>query len=225
MSNVSSIHSITKFVAGKSEPLSGQVLVKVGYKPTKNKKTGEKIPAKYPSICVSVPPIEFDTKDEIQLSRILKLVKGQFGEIRREIVKSLYENSNGALSSVSTNEVSVNACLAFAESQVGRLSKDSIGKWFDSSCEEFLTLSIATQLGFDELNADQLKTVKSRVSAWRDWFTSLTGTFSPTEPQIRTAKTIIANSEDSDSEFAEKLLAKIAEFEKPVEKDVLLLNL
>ena len=54
MSNVSTVHDVVPFVAGKTAALTGQRLAKVGYKST------AKNPARYASIAVSVPYINPD---------------------------------------------------------------------------------------------------------------------------------------------------------------------
>ena len=177
MSNFSQAHNVTKFIAGKSEALTGQRLAKVGYKST------AKTPAKYPSVCVSVPVL---TKESISenISSMLGHIRAMLETAQDGIIRSLYESSDGALSSVTDSDISVQACIAFldAESQGSRLTKEFVAGWFDGAVKESLYVVFAEKLGFisatddnPEVTEDQDKVINKHIAGYRDLFSSLAG--------------------------------------------------
>jgi hypothetical protein len=170
MSNISNRHSVSLFTAGKSVPLNGQRLAKVGYKSTKNN------PAKFKSICVSVPYTDVqEIRDSID--SLLPHIGTLLENAQDGIIRSLYESSEGQLQSVSDAEISVAACIAFlnAEASGNRLSSESIGIWFDTQVAENLTVVIADKLGFTELTDAAMETVNKHLKSYRQLFAGLAG--------------------------------------------------
>lgn len=170
MSNVSNRHTVQLFESGKSESLTGQRLAKVGYKSTKTN------PAKFPSICVSVPFVNnADIMENID--RLMPYIKDMVQNAQDGIVRSLYESSDGALSSVSDEDISVNSVINFleAEQSGGRLTKEFLESWFDSQVKNNLTVIIADKLGFDLETDEQVITTEKHVKVYRDLISSLSG--------------------------------------------------
>jgi len=50
--SISNRHPLNPFTSGASQALAGQRLAKIGYKSSKT------APARYPSVCASIPPID-----------------------------------------------------------------------------------------------------------------------------------------------------------------------
>ena len=128
MSNISNRHNVLAFVAGKSEPLSGQRLAKVGYKKTKD------VPNPPQSICVSIPQF---TNEQIlaRAADFLPVIREAIHGLQDGIIRSLYESRNHSItefSSVSDDEISLDACIAFAESERngGRITAEFLKSWF-----------------------------------------------------------------------------------------------
>ena len=190
MSNISNRHNVNAFVAGKSQPLTGQRLAKVGYKSTK------KNPAKFTSICVSVPMVD---PAELVLDRWTSHIKTLMENAQDGIIRSLYESSNGNLSSVSDDELNEAACLAFldAESNGGRMTKEFLANWFDSNLAENLTVAIMEKLNTE--NLEDVRIVKA-IKAYKDMITALSGgaTFYQPEQVKSLQKAIELASEDDD---------------------------
>lgn len=170
MSNVSNRHNVLPFVAGKSVPLTGQRLAKVGYKSTKA------TPAKFPNVCVSVPPVNGDEIID-NAYRLLPYIKEMVSNAQDGIIKSLYESSDGTLTSVSDDDISIAAVINYleAESTGGRLTKEFLEGWFDSNVSENLTVVIADKLGFEELNDEQMIVIQKHLNIYRALISSLSG--------------------------------------------------
>lgn len=173
MSNVSNRHNVNPFVSGESKPLTGQRLARVGYKGTEeNKAKGFK------SICVSVPFISLSSEDmETYKESFKNILVNAIESAQDGIIKSLYESSGATLSSVGDDDLSLVNCLAFieAESNGGRLSKEFLESWFDSTLAENLTVVIADKLGFDDLNDDQMLVVEKHLNGYKGLISSLAG--------------------------------------------------
>ena len=159
MSNVSQVaHTVQKFVAGESKPLSGQWLAKVGYKSSKNQ------PAKFPSICVSLPQIPVEMLSD---SRFHPYFVEFLEQTTEDVIRKLYESRNGSLDRVLESEINADALAAFlaAKSAGERISGDSIGAWFDSQVASNLLVIYAEKLGYsgDELTQEQEDTLLREV--------------------------------------------------------------
>lgn len=194
MSTISNRHNVVPFVAGTSAPLTGQRLAKVGYKKT------TAMPNPPASVCASVPPL--NTQDvEYRIDRLMPYIKGMLESAQDGILRSLYESSDYGLSSVSDDDLSVDACISFlaAEAAGDRLKKDAILQWFDSEVAENLTILVAEKLGFTEMNTETEKTVAKHVGIYRDLIGMLAGGKTILEPkQIRGCRTAIGLAATSD---------------------------
>lgn len=170
MSNVSNRHNVLPFVAGKSVALTGQRLAKVGYKSSKT------TPAKFPSICVSVPPV--DSADiTANIDHLTHIWNETVSNAQDGIIRSLYESSDGTLTSVSDDDISIAAVINYleAESTGGRLTKEFLESWFDANVSENLTFIIADKLGFAELNDEQMIVIQKHLNMYRGLIASLSG--------------------------------------------------
>lgn len=218
MLNISNRHQINKFVAGKSAPLTGQRLAKVGYKSTK------KTAARFPSICVSIPEIFLPIEVEY-LTRLQPYIVAMIQTAQDGIIKSLYESSDGTLSAVSEDDISMGAVCAFLESEAtgGRLTIEIIGAWFDEQVRDNLFVVIADRLKFDLNTPEQEATVSKHVAGYREMFSALSGGktfYSPA--QIAGLKRALEVS-SVDDDMAEKLLKRLQAME--AKKDVELMDL
>lgn len=178
--SISNRHSINGFIAGKSAPMSDQRLAKVGYKST------VKNPAKFPSVCASVP---FITElDEGQFERLQPYIVQMLENAQDGIFRSLYESSGGLLDAISDDDICIDACISYleAESTGGRLTKEYLEQWFDTSVRDNLFVCIAEKLGFSEITADVEETVNKHIAGYKAMIASLSGgkTFYQ-EPQIK----------------------------------------
>lgn len=173
MSLFSQSHLVTKFDAKSSSPLTGQRLAKVKYKTT------AKTPAKFPSICASVPFI--DTKSEAYAECLPALtvhIRAMLENAQDGIIRSLYESSDGTLSQVVDSDISIHACIAYldAESTGGRLTKELIDAWFTESVAESVSALIVEKLGYSgEMTEEQETKVSRHVAGFKDMYSALAG--------------------------------------------------
>jgi hypothetical protein len=212
MSNVSNVHDVIPFVAGKTSALTGQRLAKVGYKST------AKNPAKFPSVAVSVPFLSDDSIRE-SMDSLLPYIKGMMENTQDAVIRSLYESKDGSLSVIQDHEISVQACIAFLESEAAgdRIKKEHIESWFDRVCAENVFTLIAEKLGYsgDSLTPEQESTVQKHVKVYREILSMLAGGRTILTPvQIKSCKTVIDVSED-DSGIGTKLMQRLTAMESP----------
>jgi hypothetical protein len=210
MSNVSTAHDVVPFVAGNTNPLSGQRLAKVGYKSTK------KTPAKYPSIAVSVPHVN-PTDITENVTALLPYIGSMIESAQDGIIKSLYESADGSLSIVTDTDISIEAVISYLESEAAgdRLKKADIETWFDRVCADNVFVLMAEKLGFDEPNEDQSKVIDKNVKVYRDILSMLAGGKTILTPvQIKSCLTVIDASSD-ESGIGQKLTARLNEMAKP----------
>lgn len=204
MSLVSQFHNMNLFIAGKSEPLTGQRLAKIGYKKTKDN------PNPLPSVCVSVPHI--DPQAVISnINRLLPYIGTMLENAQDGIIRSLYESKHGALTTIHDADISVDACIAFleAESTGGRLTGDFLGAWFDANMAENLTVVIADKLKFDLSTPEQEQTVAKHLNGYKGLIVSLAGNKTILQPNqiagIRKALEVSANDDATVSRLRAKL--------------------
>ncbi len=170
--SISNRHPINLFTAGKSAPMNGQRLAKVGYKST------TKNPAKYKSVCASVPMIDTDQfLDEQTFTRLVPYIREMLENAQDGIFRSLYESRDGMLSELADNDISIDSCISFleAESSGGRLTKEYLEIWFDSMVRDNLTVVITEKLGFTEITPEVEITVGKHVAGYKGLFVSLAG--------------------------------------------------
>jgi hypothetical protein len=217
MSNVSNRHAVTRFVAGASKPLATQRLAKVGYKSSKAN------PAKYPSICASVPSID-RAAVAIYADSLLPFMVSILENAQDGILKSVYESAGGILSDITDEQISIPACISYltAEAAGSRLSEDSIKAWFITDCSDNMTVVIADKLGFDLSTLEQCAAVEKRVNLHRDILCMLAGkNVTLNEQQKIAINNCIKLGADTDSGIGGKIVARFAAVTAPKPEDCL----
>lgn len=204
MSHFPSTHLVTVFDSAKSQALTGQRLAKIRYKTTAKQK------AKFPSVCVSVPPIvQSDIESNIQA--LMPHIQAMLESAQDGVIRSLYESAGGQLSSVQDSDISVAACIGWmvAESEGGRLTKETIDAWFDSELAEYVQALIAEKLGYgDSLTPEQEHTISRHVKGYRDMYSALAGGKTMYQPnQIASLRKVLSLAESS--EIGAKLDARL----------------
>lgn len=195
MSHFPSTHLVTVFDSAKSQALTGQRLAKIRYKTTAKQK------AKFPSVCVSVPPIvQSDIESNIQA--LMPHIQAMLESAQDGVIRSLYESAGGQLSSVQDSDISVAACIGWmvAESEGGRLTKETIDAWFDSELAEYVQALIAEKLGYgDSLTPEQEHTISRHVKGYRDMYSALAGGKTMYQPnQIASLRKVLSLAESSE---------------------------
>jgi hypothetical protein len=173
MSNFSTAHTVTAFDAKKSQALNGQRLAKIRYKTT------EKQAAKFPNVCVSVPFVSSEAFENVEtIKQLAPHIRAMLENAQDGIIRSLYESAEGSLSLVTDSDISIDACIKYlnAESEGGRLTKEFIGAWFDTSVSDYLFALMVEKLGYgDTLTVEQETTVKRHMAGYKGLYESLAG--------------------------------------------------
>lgn len=204
MSNVSTSHNVNPFIAGKSEPLTGQRLARIGYKKTKDN------PNPLQSVCVSIPHIAPNWITE-NVNRLLPYIGTMLENAQDGIIRSLYETSQGALGTVHDSDIGIEAIIGFleAESTGGRLTGEFLSAWFDANLSENLTVIIADKLRFNLETEEQIKTVERHLNGYKGLIVSLAGNKTMLQPNqiagIRKALDVAANDDATVSRLRAKL--------------------
>lgn len=215
MSVISNRHTVVPFVSGESKAFQDQRLAKITYKPRNNK------PAKFPSVCVSVPQIN-PTDIESNIKRVIPHVLTMLENAQDGVIRSMYESSEGQLKEVSDSDISFDSILAFMEAEAtgSRLTADKIKEWFRSEIADNLTVMIAEKLGFEEMNDSQLETIGKHLNAYADIFASLNGKMVFLDQnKIAKLQAAMNLAKDDEHEVHVKLAAKLeAMAAKPLEE-------
>lgn len=206
MSHFPSTHLVTAFDSAKSQALSGQRLAKIRYKTT------AKQAAKFPSVCVSVPPLA-DSEIMDNLPALKTHIRAMLESAQDGVIRSLYEAAGGNLTSVQDSDISVIACIGYlnAEAEGGRLTKETIDAWFDSSLAEYVTALIAEKLGYGDtdLTPEQDATISRHVRGYKDMYSALAGGKTMYQPNQIASLRKVLGLVDTD-ELATKLDARLA---------------
>lgn len=205
MSNFSNAHNVTAYDSKKSEALTGQRLAKCKYKTT------VKTPAKYPSVCASVPFLKADDVTP-HLTQLMGHIGAMLETAQDGILKSLYETSDGALSVVTDADISVTACIAFmdAVSQGNRLTSEFIEAWFVESVQDYLVAMVTEKLKYDDdMTPEQEKTVMQHVNGYKGLYSSLAGGKTILmDKQIKSLQNVLGLIDSDDT--CEKLKARLS---------------
>jgi len=224
MSNFDGQHLIEKFDSKKSGAISGQRLAKVGYKTTKDKTTGQTIAPKYLSVCASVPYLS-NSAIEANIARLLPYIKNMVENAQDGVIRSLYESSDGMLTAVTDQDISLDAVIGFleAESSGGRLTKEFIEAWYLANVHDTVYLLLAEKLGYEgNLTPEQDATIGRHTKGYKDMFASLAGGKTFYQPNLvkKLRKVLELSSLVDSDDTAAKLDARLAKMleVKPIEE-------
>jgi hypothetical protein len=214
--SISNRHQVVPFVAGKSEPMTQQRLAKIGYKNT------SKTPAKFPSVCVSVPFIDALTFEQFQ--RIATHVGSMLENAQDGIIRSLYESSDGKITEIADTDIDFDACVSYLDTAArgDRMTKEYLEQWFDSQVRDNLFVVIADKLGFSDITPEVEVTVEKHLAGYKVLISSLAGGKTILKPNQITAvqKALALASVDDDVSL--KLNARlVAMAAKPKIEDLL----
>ena len=212
--SISTRHTVEQFVAGTSKAMNGQRLSKVGYKSSKN------APAKFTSVCASVPRISDD--DVIaRMNDLVPYVRNLLESAQDGIFRSLYESSGGTRTEIGDDEISVSACIGWLENEQngGRLTSDGIGIWFDTNLRDNLTVLFADRIGADDVDDPR---IGKHLASYRGLFCSISGGKTVlSDVQIRGIRKALEVS-SVDDEMSVKLIGRLDSMEKKVKIEELL---
>jgi hypothetical protein len=163
MSSISTVHTLVPFDSAKSKPLSDQRLIKVLFKSA----------SELPSVCASVPFVPVLSAEQLQT--LEPFVRSMIQDTQDKIAKQKYLNGATVLSD---SDLSLESCIEFLEdsNEGGRLTKESIGLWFETNLTEKLIVAFAEKLGLSDTPtpAEESKLFES-VAAYKEKVSSLAG--------------------------------------------------
>lgn len=180
MSNFSDAHTVTPFDAKTSKAFTGQRLAKIRYKSTAQNK------AKYPSVCVSVPPIDKGLIEQ-NITRLAGYFAGYLQDAQDGVIRSLYESSDGMLDTVTNADISIDAIIGYleAESTGGRLTKEFLEAWYDSSMSETVQALAIEKLKYSgELTPEQDLKIAQVSNGYKGIISSLAGGKTILQPAV-----------------------------------------
>lgn len=209
-------HLVGKFVAGKSQALTGQRLCKVGYKETKKtKKVAD-------SVCVSVPVITEEQIVDAPITALIPHIRGMLEKAQDGIVRAMYESSEFKLTAVSDADLSIAKCIDWLEQEEtgGRLTVEAIKEWFKQSMlvnvQAFAELKLTGKFAGDELSVK----VKQVCNQYEGMFTAISGGKTQyTNAQIDFLEGALGMLEDGEDEMAEKLIGRMSKMREKNEQN------
>ena len=185
-------HVFEKFVSGKSVALDAtQRLVKITFKTVTDKVTKKE--TKRDSMCVSVPKLSLTSE---QVASIHSHIVALCEEAQKKICTELVLKGAG---SVADEQIEFDAIKEYldADAEGFRLDKETVGKWFDASIAENLSVSLQMALKIENMEtvSDEKKVKLSQAMArYRECYVAMAG-----------------GKKAYDADTAQKLLDKLAE--------------
>lgn len=214
MSNVSNTHDVIAYVSGTTKALSGQRLAKVTYK--KDKETG----IKKESRAVSIPAIATNDIQE-NLAVLLPAIRSFLESQQDAIVRKLVDS--GA-SVVQDSDISMAAIASFAEEENtgARLTKESIGAWFDTGIADTLRVAFADRLGLSNTpTADEMFRVETAVATYKDKFAAMAGGKTSYIPEVAEKLAKALEFAADDDEIAVKFRTRLEKMKTVAAVDML----
>lgn len=175
-------HSVVSYDPKSSKAFSGQRLSKVSYK-TVGDKESPMYGIKRESKCVSLPMVQ-ESEVRKQVAVLAPYIVEYLQGVQDKIVRLRVD---AGASSITSEEVSIAGCIEYLESndESGRLTKESIGNWFDNNIAETLAVTLAERLGVSEIPTDaESNKIMEVVSGFRDKVAALAGGKTSYEPKL-----------------------------------------
>jgi len=196
-------HDLVAYTSGVTKPLTGQRLAVVNYRT--DKVTG----IKKDSVCVSLPTI---SAEEItaNLNSLLPAITVYLNKVQDDMVRAIAESGSKF---VKTNEVDITAIiasLADSDSSGNRLTKESIGNWFDANISETLMVTLADKLGLsDDASDEDLAKVSAITNEYKEKISALAGGKTSYTPKIAESLKKCVALAGSDDLLASKFMVKL----------------
>lgn len=142
-------HNVVSYVSGVTKPFTGQRLAVATYKTSKDKDSMF-FGVKRDSKAVSLPVIQDDVITA-NLVALMPHVRSMLEVAQDKIFREALDAS-GNVVSVSNESLSIAAICEFLDNsnESGRLTKESVGKWFDESIADSLMIALADKLGISD---------------------------------------------------------------------------
>jgi hypothetical protein len=216
-------HSVVKYDPKTSKPFTGQRLAKVTYK-TINDKDNPMYGIKRDSQCVSIPMIAVgDIRNN--LTALEPHVIEYLQSVQDKIIR---EKIDAGSKSISTEEISVASMIEWLESnnESGRLTKESVGKWFDESIGEMLAVVLADKLGVSSTPSDKESAqIMAVVGTFKDKVSSLAGGKTSYEPKMCDSLIKCLELAPAGDALASRFMVRLNKMKEDASKNVDLIDL
>jgi hypothetical protein len=216
-------HSVVTY-DGKNKPFTGQRLSKVTWK-TCNDKNSPYFNIKRESKCVSLPVLVAQNIEDNMHALAPHLISYLHG-VQDKMVREMLDAGNNVVS-ISTDSISIPAILEYLESsdESGRLTKESVGAWFDSTLADQLAMLLGEKLGVSEIPTDsESAKVLEAVGAFKVKIAALAGGKTSYEPKV--CKSLInALGLVAGDVLASRFVARLNKMVEESEKQVDLMDL
>ena len=170
MNTTQNAFNVLPYTSGVTTALSGHTLAVMNWKTSKE--TGIKRESK----CCNMPTISSDELMD-SFDVLIPHVRNMLHDTRTAIVREMIEKNPNCLL-VSENDISIAACCEYlsSSSESGRMTKESLGNWFNNTLMDTLTLALATRLGVsDEPTAAEVHKIDILVASYKDKLCALAG--------------------------------------------------
>jgi hypothetical protein len=214
---------------GKNKPFTGQRLAKVTWK-TNNDKNSQWFNIKRESKCVSLPVVAVAdiTNNIAALSpHLIAYLHG----VQDKMVREMLDAGNNVVS-ISTDSIGIPAILEYLESsdESGRLTKESVAAWFDSTVSDNLAMVISEKLGIGTDNNVPVTDAQSAkvlevVSAFKGKIAALAGGKTSYEPKVCKSLLNALAVAPADDALAVRFTARLNKMIEESEKMVDLMDL
>ena len=139
------------------------------------KNTGKDATTKKQNLAVVLPVI---ANEELQNPKLFSHFREYLEGVQVAILKELVEATPNKVF-VTPEEIGISAIVSYLETsnEGSRLTKESIGKWFDDVVAETLTVALADRLGVSDVpTKEQTARIEKIISAFKDTTCKLAGT-------------------------------------------------
>lgn len=166
-------HSVVSYDPKASKPFAGQRLSKVTYK-TITDKDNPLCGIKRESKCVSIPLVA--VSDVItNVTALAPAIAEYLQTVQDKIVR---EKIDAGSANIAMADISIAGCIEWLESnnESGRLTKESVGQWFDAEISDSLAIVLAEKLGVTGVPTDnESAQVMKVLSTFKDKISGLAG--------------------------------------------------
>jgi hypothetical protein len=169
MSAISSTHSVVGYT-GKEKAFADQRLSKVTWKT--DKETG----VKKDSVCVSLPVITAQMVVD-NIAALAPAVAEYLMTVQDKIVRERVEAGAAQITDAEISTAAICEYLVESDSNTGgRLTKESVGVWFDSALADSLAMALMEKMGVSEIPSDaESAQILKVVGTFKEKITALAG--------------------------------------------------
>lgn len=216
-------HSVVKYDPKTSKAFTGQRLAKVTYK-TITDKDNPLFNVKRESKCVSIPLVK---SSEIQENLVI-LTPHLIEYLHSVQDKMIREKIDLGASSISNDDISIASMVEWldANNESGRLTKETVAKWFDENVGDMLAVVLAEKLGVSATPSDaESKQIMAVVGTFKDKVSSLAGGKTSYEPKMCDSLIKCLELAPAGDALASRFMVRLNKMKEDASKNVDLIDL